>query len=267
MAVNGSEEVRQLTEPQLAGHLFRRAGFGATRDELEVALAKGYEATLEELLHPEQAADLAEGLLFRSFPEFHETHMGMAYDLYAAPVAGEDDALLALPVRDGGRRSREPSADGEPDRNLPPGYAQRLNVYVADWRDARFQVFDAEGRYLATIGSFGTGAGQFRRPAGLSIDSAGHVIVADWGNERVQILRPDGTHLATLRGDATLSKWAREFIEASPDVAAKRQGAADLEAEKRFWGAVSVRVDRAGRLYVAEHSRHRIQIYKRVEVP
>ena len=73
MAVNGSEEVRQLTEPQLAGHLFRRAGFGATRDELEVALAKGYEATLEELLHPEQAADLAEGLLFRSFPEFHET--------------------------------------------------------------------------------------------------------------------------------------------------------------------------------------------------
>ena len=87
--------------------------------------------------------------------------------------------------------------------------------------------------------------------------------MADWGNERVQILRPDGVHLATLHGDATLSKWARDFIEASPDVAAKRQSAADLEAEKRFWGAVSVRVDDAGRLYVVEHSRHRIQIYER----
>jgi len=88
--------------------------------------------------------------------------------------------------------------------------------------------------------------------------------VADWGNERVQILQPDGTHLATLLGDATLSKWAQEFLEASPDVVAKRQSAADLEAEKRFWGAVSVRVDSTGRLYVVEHSRHRIQIYERV---
>ena len=58
--------------------------------------------------------------------------------------------------------------------------------------------------------------------------------------------------------------WAREFIETSPDVAVKRQSAADLGAEKRLWGAVSVRVDGAGRLYVAEHARHRIQIYERV---
>jgi uncharacterized protein (DUF1800 family) len=73
MAVTGSEEVRQLSPLELMGHLFRRAGFGATRDELEAALGKGFEATLEELLHPEQAADLEEDLLFRSFPDFHET--------------------------------------------------------------------------------------------------------------------------------------------------------------------------------------------------
>ncbi len=34
-------------------HLMRRAGFGATRDELETRAAKGYEATVEELLNPE----------------------------------------------------------------------------------------------------------------------------------------------------------------------------------------------------------------------
>jgi hypothetical protein len=32
-------------------HLMRRAGFGATRDELEAYVARGYEATVEELLH------------------------------------------------------------------------------------------------------------------------------------------------------------------------------------------------------------------------
>ncbi|MGH7039602.1 MAG: DUF1800 domain-containing protein [Stellaceae bacterium] len=34
-------------------HLMRRAGFGADRDELEARAWKGYEATVEELLHPE----------------------------------------------------------------------------------------------------------------------------------------------------------------------------------------------------------------------
>jgi DNA-binding beta-propeller fold protein YncE len=149
--------------------------------------------------------------------------------------------------------------------NMPWGLAVDAtdHVYVSDWRNDRLQVFDADGRHVATIGSSGTQDGQFRRPTGISIDRTGHIIVADWGNERVQILRPDGVHLVTLHGDATLSKWARDFIEASPDVGAKRQGAADLEAEKRFWGAVSVRVDDAGRLYVVEHSRHRVQIYER----
>src|SRR5499426_668570 len=73
MAVSSPEEVRQLSALELMGHLFRRAGFGATRDELEAALARGYEATVDDLLHPEQASDLEEDLLFRSFPDFHET--------------------------------------------------------------------------------------------------------------------------------------------------------------------------------------------------
>ena len=38
----------------LMAHLMRRAGFGAPREELEARAAAGYEATVEELLHPEQ---------------------------------------------------------------------------------------------------------------------------------------------------------------------------------------------------------------------
>jgi uncharacterized protein (DUF1800 family) len=37
----------------LMAHLMRRAGFGASRDELEARAAKGYDATVDELLSPE----------------------------------------------------------------------------------------------------------------------------------------------------------------------------------------------------------------------
>ena len=37
----------------LMAHLMRRAGFGATREELEIRVANGYEATVEEFLNPE----------------------------------------------------------------------------------------------------------------------------------------------------------------------------------------------------------------------
>ena len=43
------------TDIALVAHLVRRAGFGANRDELERYAAQGYDATLEELLHPENA--------------------------------------------------------------------------------------------------------------------------------------------------------------------------------------------------------------------
>ena len=39
-------------ELELMAHLMRRAGFGATRDELEEYVAKGYDTVVEELLHP-----------------------------------------------------------------------------------------------------------------------------------------------------------------------------------------------------------------------
>jgi hypothetical protein len=40
----------------LMAHLMRRAGFGASREELEARAAQGYEATVEELLNPETEA-------------------------------------------------------------------------------------------------------------------------------------------------------------------------------------------------------------------
>ena len=58
------------SEIALMAHLFRRAGFGATQDELEAYCAKGYEATVEDLLHPETHPPVEEDLGQRYFLEW-----------------------------------------------------------------------------------------------------------------------------------------------------------------------------------------------------
>jgi len=49
-------------------HLMRRAGFGATREELEARVAKGYEATVEELLNTEGQEELDRIEMMRYHP-------------------------------------------------------------------------------------------------------------------------------------------------------------------------------------------------------
>ena len=56
----------------LMAHLLRRVGFGATRGELEAYAAKGYEATVEELINPESCPDLEYDLLERDMEEWHD---------------------------------------------------------------------------------------------------------------------------------------------------------------------------------------------------
>ena len=49
----------------LMAHLMRRAGFGAAYDQLEARAAKGYEASVEELLHPEDQPELEMDIVHR----------------------------------------------------------------------------------------------------------------------------------------------------------------------------------------------------------
>ncbi|MFN8634394.1 MAG: DUF1800 domain-containing protein [Chloroflexota bacterium] len=59
----------------LMAHLLRRAGFGATRDELEAYAARPYEEVVEELIHPERMPDLDDTTLRRYYP-----HLGANID-------------------------------------------------------------------------------------------------------------------------------------------------------------------------------------------
>ena len=130
---------------------------------------------------------------------------------------------------------------------------------------------------MATYGRPGRGDGELRRPADVAVDGEGYVHVADWGNERVQVFDPGGGFVTKLRGSATLSPWAQDFLSANVEEAQAR-ATANLEPdsaqfggdpheesahiEKLFWAPVSVKVDRDGRLYVTESNRHRVQVYR-----
>ena len=55
----------------LLAHLMRRAGFGATLQELEEYRAQGYEATVDALIHPEDASDWDDDLFRRYQPDLN----------------------------------------------------------------------------------------------------------------------------------------------------------------------------------------------------
>ena len=166
--------------------------------------------------------------------------------------------------------------------DLPWGLTVAPNgdVYVADWGNDRIQRFTQGGEFVATYGSSGTGMGESRRPSGVAVDERGYIYVSDWGNERVQVLDAAGGPLQVLRGEATESAWAKNFLNINKEEAAARKRA-DLESEidlfdpddpheesshieKLFWSPVSLKLDQSGRLYVTESNRQRIQIYQRV---
>ncbi len=58
-------------ERNLIVHLARRAGFGATPQELDVYEKIGYEALVEEFLHPAESDNIPDDLIFRRHVDLH----------------------------------------------------------------------------------------------------------------------------------------------------------------------------------------------------
>jgi DNA-binding beta-propeller fold protein YncE len=169
---------------------------------------------------------------------------------------------------------------GDGDLSFPWGLAigPSGDVYVADWHNDRVQRFSPDGEFLASYGSPGRGDGQLHRPAWVAIDGDGYIYVCDWGNERVQVLDPDGGFVAKLMGEATESRWAQDFLNTNLEEGGARARAnldKDIDffvddphersshIEKLFWAPTSVKLDAAGRLYVTDSNRHRLQVYQR----
>ena len=156
------------------------------------------------------------------------------------------------------------SGDGE--FHLPWGIDIDSNgdVYVADWGNHRIQKFSPEGQFLMKFGTAGTGDGCFTHPTGVAVDKDGVIYVADWGNDRLQVFDADGKFATKITGNATISKWGIEKLDANPDMWKEREVAHDLEQEVRFSWPIAVEVDDKGRVFVLECGTHRIQTYRKV---
>ncbi len=211
-----------------------------------------------------------------------DTPSGLAFD-------GQDNVYVADTYNNrvqkftaDGRFLLSISGEGTDGVSLPWGLAcdTQDNVYVADFGNDAIKKFAPDGEFLAAFGSSGRREGQFTRPASVAVDREGYIYVADWGNERVQVLDAEGNFVQLLRGEATISEWAANFLSINKEEAAAR-ATADLDMEidyfvddpheesshieKYFWCPVSVKLDSQGRLYVTETNRHRLQIYRRAE--
>ena len=86
---------------------------------------------------------------------------------------------------------RKGGKEGEFDDPRGPTLRDNL-VYVCDHNNNRIQVFDLDLNFVRSIGSCGSGRGEFDRPFDVKFDTAGNMYVADRGNQRVQVMDSSG---------------------------------------------------------------------------
>jgi DNA-binding beta-propeller fold protein YncE len=156
---------------------------------------------------------------------------------------------------------------GEGQFNMPWGIAtdKQGDVHVTDWRNDRVQKFSPEGKSIMAFGRSGAGEGEFNHPNGIAVDADGDIYVCDWMNDRVQVFDSQARHQDTLIGHSGVSKWARSYLDANPDIEAKLERAVqNIEPKKRFYRPTSVQVDSDGKVYVVDCYRHRVQIYQKL---
>jgi tripartite motif-containing protein 71 len=165
-------------------------------------------------------------------------------------------------------------------------------IYVADFNNHRVQVFDRFTRaYQSTIGagSAGSSNNHFNGPADVAVDSAGNIYVADRNNHRVQqfnsslvFVRTYGTTgVPYLTDSSYYNKPAGLAVAADGSLYAVEErgyrlvklnaagvpqwtvGEAGVSGtDNNHFGAPSdVALDSAGRVYVADASNNRIQIF------
>jgi DNA-binding beta-propeller fold protein YncE len=153
------------------------------------------------------------------------------------------------------------------------------NLYLADTKNSRVQVYDGEGKFVRDFGSKGPADGQFNEPCGLGLDAQGDVWVADTWNQRIVHLTADGKFVANVVDSEkgffgpravvvskdrvyvadTGNKRIVRFEIASGAVTARWGGAGS--APGQFVEPVGVAADPSGRVYVADTGNHRIQVF------
>ena len=169
--------------------------------------------------------------------------------------------------KDGGfLRGFGSAGSGEGQFSSPWGITldQKGDIYVADFGNDRVQKFTEDGQYLMSFGTASEKNGDLLHPSNVAVDSEGDVYVVDFGNNRVQIYDPDGEIITALHGDdMEFSKWAKEVVEANPDVVKAYRRVKDMTPVAKFARPVGIAIDDEDRIIISETVRSRLQVYEK----
>ena len=157
----------------------------------------------------------------------------------------------------------EGNGDGQLNQPWGIDIDSKGDIYIADWRNDRIQKFSPDGQFLMKFGASGSGEGEFNRPTDVAVDKDGIIYVADWLNDRLQVFDSDGSFITLKTGDATVSKWGKDKLDANPEMWGERERAEGLDREKLMWAPTGVVVDDQNRVFVCEGPRNRIQVYRK----
>jgi len=118
-----------------------------------------------------------------------------------------------------------------------PAIAASGRIYFPDTANDRVQIFNPDGTYYDTLGSWGTGNYEFQCPAGIAIHPTnGDIYVTDHCNQRIQVFTAAHVYKGTIGmlGSQGSDNW-------------------------RFNNPRGVAVDKNSNVYVADSDNHRVQ--------
>ncbi len=161
----------------------------------------------------------------------------------------------------------------------------RKLLYVSETANHRIIVFDAEGKFVQTIGERGKKEGEFNFPTFLALDKKGYLYVVDALNFRIQIFDNKGSFVRAFgeAGDATgyfnrpkgisVDSYGHIFIvdalfhtvqifNAEGKFLYNFGGLGQLNS--RFWMPVGIDIDSKNYIYIADSYNARIQVFRLV---
>jgi len=160
--------------------------------------------------------------------------------------------------------------EGEIEDGRPPDggtflYPKALSMdssgrlYVLDSGNNVIQFFSEDGRYLGLIGGKGSAPGFFDSPVDIAIDERDFLYVADRGNSRVQIFNRNGKLVMIFGAPARTKGW---FSSYSSNMTLDADSKAYFRKMPSYFEDISSITAFGGKIYVADHERDSIQVFK-----